>query len=274
MSMILSALLAFFLGSYVGKFMGFTVHFLPQILLEDCEKGRLPRDIFKSYFKEPFCWHCKHPLKRTDQLPLIGYFLQKGTCRQCGKPIESKVIWLEWGIALLFGLSALVFPFNFSLLFVLFATCLLICCIITDYEYGILPDQFTLLLLWMGLLGSLFPVFIAPREAILGAIAGYGFFWVINLIYYYFRNIEGMFPGDFKINAAIGALVGLKLLFPILLISLLLVIVVALVKVYLSPKLTDTGHFITEYLHKEIAYGCLVSLVAIVSLFLLLAGFL
>lgn len=269
---ILSALFAFFLGSYVGQFMAFTVHFLPQILLEDCEKGRLPRDIFKSYFKERFCLNCQKPLKWTDRLPLIGYFLQKGKCRRCGKPIESKVIWLEWGVATLFGISALLFPVNISLLFVWAASSLLICCVITDYEFGILPDQFTLLLLWVGLLGSLLPLFVSPRDAILGAIAGYGFFWVINLVYYYFRNIEGMFPGDFKINAAIGAWVGLKLLLPVLLISLLLVIVVALVKVYLFRKLTDTGHFITEYLHKEIAYGCLVSLVTIVTLFLLLGG--
>lgn len=268
---ILNALLAAVIGAFVGKFMAMTVHFLPQILLEGCDKGREPNDIFTWYFRKPFCWHCQHPLAWSEHIPIIGYLLQQGRCSHCQKPLELKIIVLEIGIALLFGISTLFFPIDFSLLFVLCASCLLICCFITDYEYGILPDQITLTLVWLGLIASLRPVFISSQEAIIGAVCGYGIFWLLNLIYRYFRKFEGMFPGDFKLNAGIGACVGIKLLLPILLISFVLMLVVTLIKVFYTQKVTDTGHLVTSYLYKEIAYACFTTIVAFIALFLLLS---
>ena len=268
---ILSVLLAFILGAFVGRFMAMTVHFLPQILLEGCDKGRIPRDIFTWFFKEPFCWHCQKPIVWSHRIPLVGTILQKGKCRHCGQPIGLRVPLLEWGIGLLFGISALFFPIDFSLIFVLAASCILICCFITDFEYGILPDQLTYPLIWLGLIGSMSPVFINTHQAIIGAIVGYGIFWLINFIYRYLRKSDGMFPGDFKLNAGIGACVGIKVLVPVIAISLVLLIVGTFIKVLYGQKVTDTGHLVNQYLHKEVAYACYISIVAIVSLFLLLS---
>ncbi len=88
-----------------------------------------------------------------------------------------------------------------------------------DIDHQLLPDGITLPLLWAGLLaavaigpaaGSALPV--APREAIIGAAAGYLSLW---LVFHAFRLVtgkEGMGYGDFKLFAALGAWLGWKVL--------------------------------------------------------------
>jgi leader peptidase (prepilin peptidase)/N-methyltransferase len=94
-----------------------------------------------------------------------------------------------------------------------------------DIDHQLLPDNITLPLLWSGLLasaafgalGGALPV--APRDAIIGAAAGYLTLW---LVFHGFRLVtgkEGMGYGDFKLFAALGAWLGWKLLPLILLLS-------------------------------------------------------
>lgn len=192
--------------------------------------------------------------------------LPKKILEDCGESIDftnTKVWHLEILLALLFFLSACFFPIGPQLIFTLCVSCLLICCFITDYEHGILPDQFTLSLVWVGLVGTLYPVFIEPQEAILGAVFGYGFFWLSNVIYRYFRGVEGMYPGDFKLNAGIGACLGLKLLFTILFASSILLLIVTALRFLFSKKDSKL-----DFLYQEIPYGCYASVVTIGSLFI------
>ena len=261
----LKFLSATFLGAFVGKFMGMIIFYLPQILLEGCEKGREPRDIFKWILEKPFCKSCKHPLSWMEAAPIAGYFFVNGKCLHCGFSLKRYFL-LELEMGLLFGLM-LSFPITPTMLFILLVTCLLICCFFTDFDYSILPDQLTLTLVWVGLIGSLFPIFLSPQEAIAGAVAGYGIFWMINEIYRYFRGREGMFPGDFKLNAGVGACIGIQLLFPVLAIALLLLIGFSLIKLIYFKKLSTL-----DFLKKEVAYGCYLSLVAIGTFYLKFFG--
>lgn len=160
---ILNALLTACLGAYVGKFMAMTVYYLPMILFEGCDKGREPRDIFKWFFLKSDCGHCGLPLTWLENFPIIGSIVSKGHCPHCKHPFGKQRLFLESSTALMFGLSALFFPLTPPLLFVLFVSCLLICCFITDFEHGILPDQFTISLIWVGLIGSL-TQFSSPRK--------------------------------------------------------------------------------------------------------------
>lgn len=182
----------------------------------------------------------------------------------CDSPSKIKLIAGEVGIALLFGISVWLFPISISLLFVLSVSCLLICCFITDYEHGILPDQFTYSLLWIGLIASLFPVLATPQEAIIGAAVGYGLFWLTNGIYCFFRGFDGMYPGDFKLNAAIGACLGFKWLLPVVMFSMILLIFITVIYTLWCKKSAKA-----TLLHKEIPYGCYASSVAIALLFYL-----
>ena len=257
---IVEAALAFILGGLIGRFIGMTVHFLPIILLEGCDQGREPRDILKWSLYKPFCWECRQPLSSSNSfLAWFTAFLKK--CVHCQHPVEKKRIILEVGVALLFGTTTLLFGFSVPLLFVWAMTALLIACFITDFEHGLLPDQLTLTLVWVGLVGSLHPVFVTPQESILGSVVGYSIFHFFNQIYRYYRHTEGMYPGDFKLNAGVGACLGVKLLIPILIYSMLLLLATALVKAFFVEKLD------VSYIKKEVAYACYLVLVTLATLY-------
>jgi len=262
-----NAILGFLIGAFVGKFMGLIVNELPKILLAEDLDGGEPRDIFKGINKKPKCLNCNIEVSWSDNLPIIGYLATQGRCKHCHHPSNFRNFLLEVMVALLFGILMLCFPFNAPLLFVLIISCLLICCFITDFEHGILPDQFTLAIVWVGLIGSLFPIFITPRESIIGAVAGYGIFWCFNELYRSFRGFDGMFPGDFKLNAGIGACVGLKWLMPILLLSFLFLLSITVLQLLASKKKEYAN-----FLYKEAPYGCYSSIVTGGALCLLLNG--
>ena len=64
-----------------------------------------------------------------------------------------------------------------------------------------------------------YPLPVAPRDALLGAAAGYGSLW---LVFHAFRLVtgkEGMGFGDFKLFAALGAWLGWQLLPLVILLS-------------------------------------------------------
>lgn len=211
--------------------------------------------VFIGFFTGRFIIHATHTLPK--------YLLADGeTNISFDTPSKTKLIAGEIGIAVLFGIYAWLIPISISLLFVLSVSCLLICCFITDYEHGILPDQFTYSLLWIGLIASLFPLFATPEESIIGAVAGYGVFWLTNFIYRYFRGFDGMYPGDFKLNAAIGACIGFKWLLPVMIFSMILLIFVTVIYTLYCGKSQNES-----LLYREIPYGCYASLVTLALLF-------
>jgi leader peptidase (prepilin peptidase)/N-methyltransferase len=90
----------------------------------------------------------------------------------------------------------------------------------------LLPDSITLPLMWAGLVsavvigpavGESLPV--SPRDAILGASAGYMSLWLVFQAFKLVTGKEGMGYGDFKLFAALGAWLGWKLLPLIILLA-------------------------------------------------------
>ena len=95
-----------------------------------------------------------------------------------------------------------------------------------DLDHQLLPDSMTLPLLWAGLLASVLigprpgaSLPVSPRDAIVGAAAGYLSLWCV---YHAFRLVtgkEGMGYGDFKLFGALGAWLGWKVLPLVILLS-------------------------------------------------------
>ena len=71
-----------------------------------------------------------------------------------------------------------------------------------DLESTLLPDAITLPLAWAGLLVNLGDGFTPLPLAVLGAVAGYGFLWLIFHAFRYFTGREGMGYGDFAAGRA------------------------------------------------------------------------
>src|SRR5690606_32110730 len=113
-------------------------------------------------------------------------------------------------------------------------TAVLIVLFFIDLDHQILPDVLTLAMLWLGLLLSLFYVFVTPGQAIEGAIVGYGLLWVIGTLFKLIRKKDGLGHGDYKMLALFGAwfgpIIALNILFLAVILGLLASLVLGLLK--------------------------------------------
>jgi len=114
----------------------------------------------------------------------------------------------------------------------------------TDALSGLLPDVLTLSTLWLGLLVSVNHTLIAPADAIIGAAAGYGFFWLLNRMFWLLIRRESLGCGDLKLLAAIGAWLGWEpLMMVVALASVLGVVMTALRRWWLGQSLSSALYF-------------------------------
>jgi leader peptidase (prepilin peptidase)/N-methyltransferase len=95
-----------------------------------------------------------------------------------------------------------------------------------DFDRYLIPDSLVLPLVWIGLAMSLWHpmpgadvLFIEPRDAIIGAMAGYLSLWSFYWLFKLATGKEGMGHGDFKLLAALGAWLGYSYLFTIIIMS-------------------------------------------------------
>jgi leader peptidase (prepilin peptidase)/N-methyltransferase len=94
--------------------------------------------------------------------------------------------------------------------------------------------------MWLGILLSLFNIFIDLETSVIGAIAGYGCLWSIFIMYKLVTGKDGMGHGDFKLLAALGAWCGWKMLLVIVLTSSLVAAIVGILMIILSKTGRNT----------------------------------
>ncbi|MFN7184645.1 MAG: prepilin peptidase, partial [Thermomonas haemolytica] len=106
-----------------------------------------------------------------------------------------------------------------------------------DLRTRLLPDQLTLPLLWLGLVAAMEHLYVQPKPAVLGVMAGYLSLWSVYWLFKQLTGKEGMGHGDFKLLAAIGAWTGLAGVLPTILLSSLVGAVVG--SLWLAAKGRD-----------------------------------
>jgi leader peptidase (prepilin peptidase)/N-methyltransferase len=223
--------LASTLGLLVGSFLNVIILRLPPRLLhvwrqQSREVLELP-DAAEApppgiVWEPSHCPHCKHRLGVWENIPLVSWLALRGRCRHCQGRISVQYPLVELLTAL--GSAAIVWKFGLSGQSAagLLLTWTLIALAGIDLRTQLLPDQLTLPLLWLGLLLSLFPLFVSARESILGAAIGYLSLWSVYWLFKLATGKEGMGYGDFKLLAALGAWMGPTALLPIVLLSSLI----------------------------------------------------
>ena len=105
-----------------------------------------------------------------------------------------------------------------------------------DIDHQLLPDSMTLPLMWIGLIASLFPIFADVRSAVIGAALGYMVLWSIYQLFKLVTGKEGMGFGDFKLLAALGALLGWQALPVIILLSSLVGAIVGISLIVITRR--------------------------------------
>jgi leader peptidase (prepilin peptidase) / N-methyltransferase len=216
------------LGLVVGSFLNVVILRLPvrleaqwrrearEILELEPEDAPLPPGVVQ----EPsHCPHCKHRLGATDNIPVFSWLFLRGRCRYCKTAISIQYPFVELLTAVLSAIIVWKLGPTWAGLAGLFLTWVLVAASGIDMRTQLLPDQLTLPTLWVGLLISLFPIFVDPKAALLGAAIGYVSLWSVYWLFKLLTGKEGMGFGDFKLLAVMGAWMGPGALLPIILLS-------------------------------------------------------
>lgn len=170
---------------------------------------RLPREE-SIVTPRSHCYSCKKTIPWYDNIPILSWFILRGRCRNCKAPFSFRYPLVEFITAVLFALSYHYAGLTWSLAEYLPFVFGLVVCTFIDLDHMILPDEFTLSGIVIGLVGA----WLNPQreflDAFYGVLMGGGFLWGMAYVYYLITNNEGMGGGDIKLLAWIGALLGWK----------------------------------------------------------------
>jgi leader peptidase (prepilin peptidase)/N-methyltransferase len=154
------------------------------------------------------CPACGRQLRAIENIPVLSWLALRGRCAGCRAPIALRYPVVELAAGLVAAYAAWHFGATLAALGAMFFGWSLIALAAIDLDSQLLPDDITLLLLWVGLAINLRGTFATPASAVLGAIAGYLVLWLVYWGFKLATGKEGMGYGDFKLLAAIGAWLG------------------------------------------------------------------
>ncbi|MBI3546537.1 MAG: prepilin peptidase [Gammaproteobacteria bacterium] len=206
-------------GLAIGSFLNVVIYRLPvmmerrwqsqcQELINARPATPAPPERFDLVIPRSRCPHCGHAITALENIPLLSFLWLRGKCVACRKSISWRYPAIEFLTGVLSAWVAWHFGFNITALAGLLLTWGLIALAFIDYDHQLLPDDITLPLLWLGLLFNVAGVFVPLPAAVIGAVAGYLFLWIVYQLFKLVTGKEGMGYGDFKLLAALGAWLG------------------------------------------------------------------
>jgi len=221
----------------IGSFLNVVIHRLPIMMERDwreqCDEMAkspplhdLPEGRFDLIAPRSRCPSCNAAITAWQNIPVVSYLLLGGKCSKCRASISARYPLVELMTAILAAACAWRFGAGWEAVMAVVMTLTLVPIAMIDAETQLIPDSIVLPLMWIGLIMSLFHpmqgseiLFIAPQDAIVGAVAGYLSLWSVYQLFKLITGKEGMGYGDFKLLAALGAWLGWQQLPLIILMS-------------------------------------------------------
>ena len=227
---------AFAFALIIGSFLNVVIYRLPLMMQRDwreqCDElskepaPDLPDGKFNIVVPRSRCPSCGATIKAWQNIPVLSYLLLGAQCSNCQKSISVRYPLVETLTAILAAICAWHFGFGWEALMAIGLSCALVAISLIDADHQIIPDSIAIPLMWVGLIMSLFnplagagTLFIAPQDAVVGAVAGYLSLWSVYQLFKLVTGKEGMGYGDFKLLAALGAWLGWQALPTIILMS-------------------------------------------------------
>ena len=230
----------FLLGLIIGSFLNVVIYRLPIILEREWRSQAsevlgagteplgpaAPLERFTLSTPRSACPNCKAPITALQNIPVISWLVLRGRCASCKAKISARYPLVELSTAVLSAWAAWHFGFGAPAACALLVTWALIALTGIDIDHQLLPDNITLPLMWAGLLAAVaigptsgvsLPV--SPKDALIGAAAGYISLWLVFQAFKLVTGKEGMGYGDFKLFAALGAWLGWKVLPMVIVLS-------------------------------------------------------
>src|SRR5215475_14872761 len=212
----MEALFALLFGLLIGSFLNVCIY-------------RWPRDL-SVVRPRSRCPVCDTPIAAWDNIPLVSYLLLRGRCRKCRARISPRYPIVELATAAFFFYFVRSLGATATAVKMCAFSAMLIALIFTDLEERILPDEFTIGGIVLGIVFAgfvqvpditgaalLWMVGIEPNahwtsllEAVIGAILPALFLWGGGWLYYKVRHREGLGFGDVKLVAMVGSFLGLR----------------------------------------------------------------
>ena len=209
-------------GAIIGSFLNVVIHRVP---LEE-----------SIVFPNSRCPSCGAVIAFYDNVPVLSYMLLRAKCRGCKQSISFRYPAVELLTAALFVVVTMHDGLSFALLFDLVFVSALVALMFIDAAHQILPDVITLPGLAFVLaariaiplvtgqphfddLSSLargafseLPLWLSSvLGALIGALVGGGFLWLMGWVWERLRKIEAMGLGDVKMMFMVGGYLGWRL---------------------------------------------------------------
>jgi leader peptidase (prepilin peptidase)/N-methyltransferase len=188
----LPAIVAFPFGLAIGSFMTVVTERVPAGMSVVSPRSRCPR--------------CGVEIANRDNVPVVGWVLLRGRCRNCGERISARYPLLELSSAVLFSGAFLVYESLWVAVAVAFLLVLMPAIAAIDIEHRIIPNR----LMYPALIA--FPAYLAiarlfgaPVDLVrmaAGFAAYGGALFVVAIV------SRGMGMGDVKLAALIGLVLG------------------------------------------------------------------
>ena len=153
-------------GAMLGSFLNVCVYRLPR-----GESVVLPGS---------HCPGCSKPIAWYDNVPVLSYLALRGRCRRCGTSISAQYPLIELAVGVIWSGALAWFGLSFAALGAALLATLCLGIALTDARHFMIPDEFSLGGLGLGLALSVAPGGLSPVEAVLGAAAGFALLWVVK----------------------------------------------------------------------------------------------
>ena len=229
---------------------------------------RLPAE--QSVVRPPSrCPKCGYGLRWFDNVPVLSWLILRGKCRQCAAPISIQYPLIELATALIWAGFAWRAGASLEAVRGAFFFTILLGIAMTDAREYIIPDEFSVGGLILGLVLSFPDGFAGIGRSILGAAVGFGLLSLVAVVGKKVFKEDAMGGGDIKMMAMVGAFTGWAgVLLTIFLGSVLGVLVFVPPAVLGKKKLVPFGVFLalgaaTTYLvgsaiidwYRQVAFG-------------------
>ena len=154
------------------------------------------------------CGGCGAPIAWYDNIPIVSWILLRARCRHCGIRISIQYPLVELVTALIWAYMAASIPSEWQAARGAVFFTILLGIALTDARQYIIPDEFSLGGLVLGLLFSLAPGFPTLGQSLLGAGVGFILLWVVGAVGTRIFKEDAMGGGDIKMMAMVGAFLG------------------------------------------------------------------
>ena len=198
-----------FLWAIIGLLLGGIIN----VLSDDLPARQSPQ--------RPHCPRCGHVYGVGSWFAIIRR-LRGGACPECGLPLRQRTLFVEVGMVMLFAALPWLIEPSIDLAIYSAYIAVLVLVIVIDLEHRLVLHVVTFPATAFALVASFPLTDNAIYVALVGAVAGFVFFYLAYLIGERFFGRGALGFGDVTLAMMMGAMLGFKLIFFALILGILL----------------------------------------------------